>query len=206
MSITSKNVAIIIFVRHGHSTKNELGILNGDIDGFPLTHKGILETKKTAEELSKLHISKIYTGPILRAVQTAEIIGDVLDIKPRVDNRLTDRGPGEMRNKPTKDGDWLLDVDWKHSSVEPMPKVKERIKSFVDSIANVNGIYVVVTHDTPIKAVFMDIFKMEDIMENGLKIRNSSMSIISTKNGWTPISMNYMELPDFLVDKISATL
>ncbi len=199
-------MAIIIFVRHGHSTKNEAGILNDDIDGFPLTQKGILETKKTADELGKLHVSRLYTSPVLRCMQTAEIIGDVLDLKPRVDNRLTERNPGELRNKPTKDGDWFLDVDWKNTSAESVESVWKRAKGFIDEASSVNGIYVAAVHDDIVKATFMHIYKMDGIMENGIKVRYSSMSAISVKEGYTPIIMNVMTLPDFLVEKIGSML
>ena len=196
-------MAIIIFIRHGRALTNERGIMNSDIEGFPLVQTGILETQKVAKELDKVHVSALYCSPVLRARQTADIIGEAVNLNPRIDDRLREREAGEMRNMPAADGDWLLDVDWKTSKVETMASMLERARSFINSVAAVNGIYVAVTHDSIIKSVFMNIYNMDDTMENALKNRNSSMSIIATKKGWTPLAMNYVRITDPLLAKMS---
>jgi 2,3-bisphosphoglycerate-dependent phosphoglycerate mutase len=196
-------MTVIIFVRHGRSLKNEKNILNSDVEGFPLVKEGILEVHNMAKQLKKLYVLRVYTSPLLRARQSADIIADALDLKPIVDDRLRERFYAEMENKPANDGNWLFEVDWKNTKMESFESVKKRMKSFIDSVSEYKGIIVAVTHESLIKAVFMDIFNFSDDMEGALRVKSSNISVISTRNGWTPLAMNYPKLTDELVDKIT---
>jgi len=199
-------MALIIFVRHGKALNNEKGILNSDIDGFPLVKEGIMATQKIAEQLKQLYVLRLYSSPILRAKQSAEIIGDALELTPIMDDRLKDRFHGEMENKPANDGSWKFEVDWNNTTVESVASIQNRMRSFIDSISGFKGIVVVVTHDGPIKSVFMEIFKFDELTENALKISNSSISVLSTNNGWTPLALNYPKLTEPLIKSITANL
>lgn len=199
-------MTIIIFVRHGKALTNEKGILNSQIDGFPLTREGIAQTQRTAQELKKLFVIKLYTSPILRAVQTAEIIGEALDLKPKVDARLLDRDMDGEQNAVSNEGDWKLSVDWSKTGIEKFDSLVKRTNEFIDSIANQTGIIVVVTHDALIKVALMRIYKMGQEMENALKIRTSSMNIISTKGVWRLIAVNHLVLTDEIIENIKKSL
>jgi len=54
----------IILVRHGEADSN--------IEGAPLTEKGILEANSVANELKKYSFEKVYSSDLLRAKQTCE--------------------------------------------------------------------------------------------------------------------------------------
>jgi len=67
---------MLYLIRHGSTDANENNppVLQGRSLDNPLSANGIIQAEKTAKFLSKKSISKIYSSPMKRAVQTAEII------------------------------------------------------------------------------------------------------------------------------------
>ena len=65
----------IIFLRHGQATNNTKRVLAGRTPGVPLTEKGVDQAEKAAKFLEEMNVSAIYSSPIERAQDTAEIIG-----------------------------------------------------------------------------------------------------------------------------------
>jgi broad specificity phosphatase PhoE len=77
----------IYFLRHG-DVNNPKNILYGRMPGFTLSEDGKRQIKKLAAGLKTKGISQIYTSPILRASQTAQMIGKILGITPRISKLL----------------------------------------------------------------------------------------------------------------------
>ncbi len=71
----------IYFVRHG-SSENKDNITYGRMPGFPLSPQGQEEAKSAGQILEDKKISKIYTSPLERAFQTANIISASLGNVP----------------------------------------------------------------------------------------------------------------------------
>jgi len=63
----------IVFIRHGESTANQRGIIQGQGD-YPLSQRGKEQARLTARALESLPFSCIYTSPLIRAKETAQII------------------------------------------------------------------------------------------------------------------------------------
>ncbi|MEI6857374.1 histidine phosphatase family protein [Psychrilyobacter sp.] len=63
----------LILVRHGESELNIENIFFGHLDP-KLTKKGTNQAQRTKEILSSINYKKIYSSPLKRAVETAEII------------------------------------------------------------------------------------------------------------------------------------
>lgn len=77
-------------LRHGEALSNIRGIVSSWPEKFknPLTKDGKSQIKEIAKELKNKDIDLIFASDILRAKQTAEIIGKVLRIKISFDKRL----------------------------------------------------------------------------------------------------------------------
>lgn len=71
----------IYFIRHGNS-ENKENIAYGRIPGFSLSAQGVEEAKKVARFLIDKKISKIYTSPLERAFQMANVVSQVLGNVP----------------------------------------------------------------------------------------------------------------------------
>ena len=73
-------MAKIFLVRHGQDEDNLNGILNGRRD-TPLTGLGKQQAEIVAQKLQLLKIEVIFSSPLIRANQTANIIATALNIK-----------------------------------------------------------------------------------------------------------------------------
>ncbi|MCD8198359.1 MAG: histidine phosphatase family protein [Lachnospiraceae bacterium] len=63
----------IYLMRHGETEWNRIRRLQGITD-IPLNENGITEAKRAAEGLRDVPFDRIYTSPLIRAKQTAEIV------------------------------------------------------------------------------------------------------------------------------------
>jgi broad specificity phosphatase PhoE len=70
----------LCFVRHGESTANVLGEFCNSDGKHPLTERGVEQARALARNLAGLQFDRMYSSPILRARQTAQILADVLRI------------------------------------------------------------------------------------------------------------------------------
>ena len=83
-------------IRHGQAISNVRALCSCWPEKFinPLTKKGREIIKESAKKLSGKKIDLIFTSPLLRTKQTAEIIGKILKVKPKTDKRLREMGFG----------------------------------------------------------------------------------------------------------------
>jgi broad specificity phosphatase PhoE len=90
----------ITLVRHGESTWNELGLIQGQNDLAQLTDVGRDQARAVAESLKSLGFDRLVTSDLARARQTAEIIGSELDLIPTPDSLLRERCFGVLESEP----------------------------------------------------------------------------------------------------------
>ena len=85
---------MIYFIRHGQTDMNNRKVLQGRSD-HPLNDAGIAQAQKAAYELRHISFTKVYTSPLKRAIQTAEILAP--NAHAVIDDRLIemDYGPYE---------------------------------------------------------------------------------------------------------------
>jgi len=69
----------IYFVRHGH-VENKDGIIYGRLPGYRLSKQGREEAELAATYLANKNITQIYSSPLERCVETAEIIAEKVKI------------------------------------------------------------------------------------------------------------------------------
>ncbi|MFO8055724.1 MAG: histidine phosphatase family protein [bacterium] len=65
----------LIFIRHGESTANRQGVIQGQGD-FPLSGTGKEQARLSADALCELRPACIYSSPLSRALETAHIINE----------------------------------------------------------------------------------------------------------------------------------
>jgi len=91
----------LMLVRHGESEWNRAGRLQGQVNS-PLTDLGINQAKAIRDYLSGFLLNQeleIYTSPLDRAIQTAEIIAQGIEYPSRkiiIEERLNDFNVGEI--------------------------------------------------------------------------------------------------------------
>ena len=64
----------LVLVRHGLSSFNAKGLIQGRTDDSFLTDEGYEQARKAGKALSKINFDKIYSSPLVRAAETAKTI------------------------------------------------------------------------------------------------------------------------------------
>ena len=95
------NLTTLILVRHGESEWNRAGRIQGQVNS-PLTDLGISQARAISDYLSGIFLNQeleIYSSPLERAIQTAQIIAkgiDHLSSEVIIEERLNDFNLGEI--------------------------------------------------------------------------------------------------------------
>ena len=84
----------LIFVRHGESGKNVLGVKSRAHDKFPLTEKGEKQVEGLSDKIEE-HIDLIISSPVLRCRQTAEILNKQFGVEISYDCLIEEYDSGE---------------------------------------------------------------------------------------------------------------
>lgn len=113
-----------IFVRHGESEANLLHQFSNRGIKHPLTGLGVSQAVQLAQKLKDRSIAAFYTSPLLRARQTAGIIGRELAITPQVAPALIEFDTGVLEGKSDEKSwqefddiflDWLIHGNFSRS-------------------------------------------------------------------------------------------
>lgn len=177
-------------VRHG--TKENLA---GDP---PLSNLGIKQAEITANYLNSLGIKKIYSSPLKRTLQTAQIIADKLKLSITIDDRLTERinwnGTDSFEHFLSEWGKTDLDENYKpgygFSSIES----GKRIKELLDKVSNTSKFDRVLfaSHGGVIIDLLLNLFSEDEltnfnkdfmIIKSNGAIPECSITIIKTEDG-----------------------
>lgn len=92
----------VLLIRHGVTDWHRDGRLLGLRD-IGLNADGINQSHACAKALRDIDISEILCSPLMRAVQTADIIAGQFDLEVARDPRLTDLNPGMWEGKSWAD-------------------------------------------------------------------------------------------------------
>tara|TARA_Y100000590_G_scaffold115951_1_gene132307 strand:- start:49 stop:666 length:618 start_codon:yes stop_codon:yes gene_type:complete len=181
---------MIILLRHGQAENNTKKILAGRTPGINLTEQGKKQAEQAGEMLKSLNISAIYSSPIDRAMQTAEIVGKHCDIEPVPDDRLIELDMGKFTMVPYEEifknhGNVFLkfyegSLEISHNGVETFREVQTRIFDMVDFVKSnhKDENIVLVTHMDPIKAVIGKVLSLKSEVLFSLIIANASLNVI----------------------------
>ena len=106
----------LYLVRHGENPANLTKEFSYKLVDYPLTPKGVLQTQQTAEYFAHKNIHEIYTSPLLRAQQTAEIIGTRLKRKVVILENFREINVGRLEGQPPTAEIWACHnqilADW----------------------------------------------------------------------------------------------
>src|SRR3712207_659228 len=87
----------LLLIRHGQSTANESGIWQGQME-FPLSEEGGSQARRVGRALAGQRLDGLYSSPLGRALETAEIIARELSFPEEVVaiKGLTERRGGSL--------------------------------------------------------------------------------------------------------------
>lgn len=145
-----------ILLRHGDTDANDKNVFRSRMDP-PLNDKGIAQAEKAAKVISKEFknfVKRIITSPMLRAVNTADIVSEEIDIPVEQDRAIISWHLGFMSGKDRDEFQDLLDYYISDPSKEipegeSLNNLEERNKEFFNKELRTDGT-LFVTHNSNI--------------------------------------------------------
>ena len=178
-------------MRHGQAQNNINRILVGRHMQSHLTEQGRQQVADSAKQLRSIAIDKVYVSPVMRAVETAQIVCQTLGLQYRIDERLYETDMGKLvgmnyEDLVTKYTDLFLRFYSEHDSVlesfgvETFASIKRRIKSLLDDVVekHEDSNVLMVTHLDPIKAALATLLDLKAEALYRWHIRNASLTIL----------------------------
>jgi probable phosphoglycerate mutase len=89
----------LVFSRHGESEANVQHVYWNQPERFPLTPKGRQQAEALADALADLRFSALYCSPVLRALETAQIVGRRFGLTPQVADGLREYHVGILEGR-----------------------------------------------------------------------------------------------------------
>ena len=200
----------LILVRHGETRLNKDGRIQG-VNSVPLNNKGRAQAQAVARALEKDLPFELYTSPLTRALETAQIISETVRVPPKPLKELEEADAGDLegltgeemrRRYPEFVKRWAQD-----SGTAQMPggesllQVQERawwaITEFM--LNHPNDTVVAVTHNFTIQTVVCKVLEMplsysrrlrQDVGAiTRLELSDSQSTLVSLNETWhlTPL-------------------
>jgi 2,3-bisphosphoglycerate-dependent phosphoglycerate mutase len=162
MVVRALQKQVLWLVRHGETTWNSMGWIQGQIDGARLTRKGRHQARYVADRLAAEPVGAVYSSDLYRARRMAAPTGQRLGCEVRTDPRLRERCFGIAEGVPTaritaavtgiRDGR-VVDEHARAPGGESLHDVYVRCAAFLDHLRGQerDGDVVVVAHGGSIR-------------------------------------------------------
>lgn len=129
----------LYITRHGQTDWNTENRIQGRTD-IPLNALGVEQAEILRDELADMHFDRVYSSPLSRAFQTAQIIAAKHNLDIVRDERIVEGDFGKLEGE--KPGSDLIDfdADWTEEMTTPL-KVESnasffaRVSDFIDELA-----------------------------------------------------------------------
>lgn len=148
---------MLYIIRHGKTELNKANVLQGRSD-YPLNDEGIKQAQKAANMLKGIEFDYVFSSPLIRAVQTAEIIAPNTEIQ--LDDRLIEMNYGkyegtDLKNMPEEIRIFFSDFvrNPAPDSMEPLAEVVKRTGAFLEEISSLKGNILISTHAIAMKGI-----------------------------------------------------
>ncbi len=153
---------VLWLVRHGETTWNSMGWVQGQVDGARLTRRGRYQARHAADLLASEPVGAIYASDLYRARRTATTISRRLGCAVRTDQRLRERCFGMAEGVPTAgvpssvtgiESGQVVDTGAHPPGGETLDDVYRRCAAFLDDLrrSTAPGDVVVVAHGGSIR-------------------------------------------------------
>ena len=159
----STRLAGVFLARHGETDYNAARRFQGLL-AVPLNAKGRAQAGELAQAAAAVGFVELWASPLARALETAEIVGASLGLRPREDARLVETDAGEWTDRPfsevaAEDPEGLAsflraDPQFAFPGGESLHAQTERVMAALAEIAAGSRPVLVVTHGMAIRLVF----------------------------------------------------
>jgi probable phosphoglycerate mutase len=203
-------------MRHGQAYNNVQKLLVGRNLESHLTDLGREQVRNTSQILKTINIDQIYSSPVIRTIETAEIVSDIVNMPFQKDERLFEIELGKLvgmyyEDLINKHGNLFVkfysDDDNENSllefEVESFRAVKQRISELLKEITikHQNENVLLVSHLDPIKAAISLIMNIKPSSVYNIQVPNASLNIFKNyDNNISLCGINIMDIRRFITD------
>jgi probable phosphoglycerate mutase len=199
-------------MRHGQADNNVNRILVGRHIESHLTEYGKKQVLNTAKYLKEISIDKVLVSPVVRTIETADIICEYLGTSYQVDERLYEIELGKLVGMNydeiiLKYGNLFLQFYTENDAaltcygVESFASIKQRIKNILDEITEryADKNVLMISHLDPIKAAISILLDLKPESLYRWHIHNASLTILkNNKKVYSLAGVNVMGVPRYL--------
>ncbi len=192
----------LVLVRHGLSSFNANGLIQGRTDDSFLTEEGYKQAKKAGKALSNINFNNIYSSPLQRAAETAKTINNSFSAKQNIifDNNLLEVDLGlwsglkinEVKNKyPEAYSEWkndpenlsLLKED--NKKYQPIRELFDQANHFIKDILRIyiqnddDVNILIVGHNAILRCLILSLIGRPKKGFRKIRLENASLSILN---------------------------
>lgn len=189
----------LVFMRPGETDWNRLERWQGTV-AVPLNETGRAQARRLAQYIRNTGMGALYTSDLKRAVETAQIIAEALELQPIQDARLRERSVGIWQGLTRREiASWYpeefaqLQADPENYRIpggESRRDVRERLRAFMaDLFANEQSEVVgILSHTTAMRTLLPEL--VSDFASDKIKYSNMSVTTLGrNENGTWQIVM-----------------
>lgn len=140
----------LYFARHGESEANLLQVFSNRGLKHGLTDKGRAQARILAQTLQQASVTRLFSSPLLRAAQTAEILAEVLGLEYEITDALREYDCGVWEGRSDVAGweeyervlaAWIERGDWtaRMEGGESFDDMRRRFVPFVERLVEQYG-------------------------------------------------------------------
>lgn len=140
----------LYFVRHGESEANLLRVFSNRGLRHGLTDKGRQQALALAHNLKAIPVAKLFSSPLLRAAQTAEILSEELCVPYETTDALREYDCGVLEGKSDSASwqlyyevfrDWIEHAHWERriEEGESFLDIRDRFVPFIEQLITAHG-------------------------------------------------------------------
>jgi len=170
-------------IRHGSTPWNKEKRAQGKSD-IPLNQEGIRDAEKLAERLHTEEWEVLYTSPLKRAAQTAQIISNRLGLEISYDSRLQEVDGGLIEGTTEEERIEKWGSSWRELDlgIEKKERIKERGMSVINELVkrNTGKNILVVSHGALISHMVSELDPAKIRKEH---MKNTSITEVTLEKG-----------------------
>ena len=190
----------LLLIRHGQTTYNATGRMQGHLD-TELSEVGLSQARAAADLLVDKQITAIVSSDLIRARDTAAVIGEKLGIKVDVDKRLRETHLGDWQGMTSAEVDeqypgaraiWRHDPTWAPPQGESRVDVATRARPVIDELMRAHpewdeGAVLVVAHGGAISALTCHLLGLDHHQYGILSgLKNTHWSQLTARPDFNP--------------------
>jgi broad specificity phosphatase PhoE len=193
LSSNHKRSTHLFLIRHGETDWNVEGRYQGQADP-PLNDRGLRQAHELGDKLASVNLDLLYTSPLLRSEQTAQIISRKLAIPFYKDERLMEINQGKWQTRLRSEIEALYPDLFRRWETEPwevtppggesLEQVGQRVFAAIDELLQKHsGKRIgIVSHRIPIALIKMRFQDLDPDVVRLLKLSNAYYEEIIVKN------------------------